>query len=281
VTTWPVVGEDVVTAGLYRSPEVRGDGLPASNAPLDEIWTADDYEPDPITARTYLGGAVGSYDGKLVWGTIHAPFVGAFMHFRQYRDEYGGTPSLLEALAAIAGTHRPTVIFSAEGVEGAEPRIRVLYGNTLLPAYLPGTGWRLVPNAAHQVPKFGLAGFDNPFNTYTWAMGATDRGLYVGTFDWSYLLAKGIAAILSQITGATVPAEALQMPTVEFGADLMRFDSMRRPAVSISRSGVGNFANYGIRTMVAEPDRLYLGTANPMNLLPQGGWELRRVGPPG
>ena len=59
----------------------------------------------------------------------------------------------------------------------------------------------------------------------------------------------------------------------------MRFKSLRRPAVAVSRTGVGNAANYGIRTMVAEPDRLYLGTANPMNLLPEGGWELRRVGP--
>jgi hypothetical protein len=283
VTTWPVVGQDVVTAGLYRSPEVSREGLPASNAQLEEIWTVDDYEPDPITARTYLGGAVGSFDGKLVWGTMHAPFVGALMHLREYLAEYGGTPSVLEVLAAIAGAHRPTVIFSADDLEGTEPQIRVLYGNTLLPAYVPGAGWRLVPNKAHQLPKFGLAGFNNPFNTYTWAMGATDRGLYVGTMDWSYLLAKGIPTIVDLITGTTasttVSAEALQIPMVGFGADLMRFASMRRPALSISRSGVGNFANYGIRTMVAEPHRLYLGTANPMNLLPQGGWELRRVGP--
>jgi hypothetical protein len=31
--------------------------------------------------------------------------------------------------------------------------------------------------------------------------------------------------------------------------------------------------------MVAERDRLYLGTANPMNLLSGRGWELRRLGP--
>jgi hypothetical protein len=69
-----------------------------------------------------------------------------------------------------------------------------------------------------------------------------------------------------------------------YGADLWTFSSRPAPATPASRSGVGNFTNYGVRTIVATPDALYLGTANPMNLLtdpsdsvPEGGWELIRL----
>jgi hypothetical protein len=47
---------------------------------------------------------------------------------------------------------------------------------------------------------------------------------------------------------------------------------------------VGNYANYGIRTMVSTDSALYLGSANPMNLMtdryddrPEGGWELIKL----
>jgi hypothetical protein len=279
VTTWPVVGgQDAVTAGLYQSPELRGEGLPASDAQLKEIWTVgDDYEPDPVTAGTYLGGAIASFDGQLVWGTMHAPLVAGILHYFVY-----GTDPLSDEV--VQGTHRPTAVFSARKLEGAEPRIRVLYGSTELPAYAPGTGWGHAPNKANQVAKFGQAGFDNPFNLYTWTMGVTDRGLYVGTQDFNYVASK-LAAI--SLDGTDIPLSSIveqiagtqENPRLAYGADLMKFKSMQKPAVAVSRSGVGNFANYGVRTMVAEPDRLYLGTANPMNLLPEGGWELRRLGP--
>jgi hypothetical protein len=279
VTTWPVVGgQGAATAGLYQSREVRGEGLPSSDAQLKEIWTVgDDYEPDPLTAATYLGGAIASFDGRLVWGTMHAPLVAGIVHSFLYNAD----PTSDEV---VQGAHRPTALFSAKNLESAEPRIRVLYGSAKLPAFAPGTGWRLVPNKANQVPKFGEGGFDNPFNLYTWTMGVTDRGLYVGTQDFNYVASKlttitldgmeiNLSSLDEQIAGTQ------ENPKLAHGADLLRFKSMRKPAVSVSRSGVGNFANYGIRTMIAEPDRLYLGTANPMNLLPEGGWEVRRLGP--
>jgi hypothetical protein len=53
----------------------------------------------------------------------------------------------------------------------------------------------------------------------------------------------------------------------------------------VSLSGVGNISSYGVRTMVSD-DALYLGMANPMNLLtdpnddlPEGGWELIELNP--
>jgi hypothetical protein len=62
--------------------------------------------------------------------------------------------------------------------------------------------------------------------------------------------------------------------TANFGADLWRFDDSSTPSEAVSLNGMGNPMNYGIRNMVADEDALYIGTANPMNLNPDGGWEL-------
>lgn len=287
VTTWPeTIGGKPVYAGLYMSRPLGTSGLGASSESLQEVWKATDYEPDAVTAATYGGGALASHDGKLVWGTMHVPFTATLAHVRAYASILGGQPGTKDALAAVAGTWRAVAIFSGQDLGTPQQRVRVLYGNTVLPAYVPGKGWTLQPNKAHQVPKFGTAGFGDPFNNYTWVMGETKRGLYIGTMDWSYLFAKALPLVVEQISGKTVPADALDMPAGTFGADLVRFGSLAKPAATLSRSGAGNPTNYGIRTMVSEPERLYLGTANPMNLMTDpsagigvGGWELRRLGP--
>ncbi len=268
VTSWPIVGKDTETAGLYQSPEVGERGLPATERPLRELWTVADYETDPLTAGTYLGGAVESFDGQLVWGTMHAPLVPALLHMFAYG-----------ASADVVGqTHRASAVFKGKRLESKDPKIRLLYGAKKLPTYDPGTAeFVSEPNNLGQKPKFGRTGFDNPFNLYTWSMAKTNRGLYVGTQDFSYVGAKILpAAIYDEI--ATTQSD----PSIEHGGDLMLFKSLNKPAKPVSRTGVGNTTNYGIRTMIGQPHRLYLGTANPMNLLPTGGWELRRLGgPPG
>jgi len=58
------------------------------------------------------------------------------------------------------------------------------------------------------------------------------------------------------------------------GADLWRIGDNSSVAVPVSVNGLGNKRNYGIRTMAATEDKLYLGSANAMNLHPEGGWEL-------
>ncbi|WP_174256908.1 hypothetical protein [Myxococcus xanthus] len=42
-------------------------------------------------------------------------------------------------------------------------------------------------------------------------------------------------------------------------------------------AGLGNDTNYGVRTLVSDKKALYVGTANPMNLHPDGGWELLQL----
>jgi hypothetical protein len=78
-----------------------------------------------------------------------------------------------------------------------------------------------------------------------------------------------VAAIPSDIHNAIATGA-----TANFGADLWRFDDSSTPPEAVSLNGMGNSMNYGIRNMIADEDSLYIGTANPMNLSPDGGWEL-------
>jgi hypothetical protein len=153
-----------------------------------------------------------------------------------------------------------------------------LYGSARLPQYAADEGWQIVDNNMSQVPAYGSAGFGNFFNNYTWWMEVFDDRLFVGTMDFLYLGAAGIRDMFNFPDVLTRTFERF------YGADLWAFPSRRAPAAPVSMSGVGNFTNYGIRTMVTTPDALYLGTANPMNLLtdpddemPDGGWELIRL----
>ena len=117
-------------------------------------------------------------------------------------------------------------------------------------------------------------------------MAVYDDQLFVGTMDWSYLALGDIAELgeLGDIFGyGLTKLLPLLLPNQCFGSDLYRFTSSTGPALPVSLSGIGNYTNYGIRTMVSS-DSLYMGTSNPMNLLtdpdddkPEGGWELRRL----
>jgi hypothetical protein len=75
---------------------------------------------------------------------------------------------------------------------------------------------------------------------------------------------------MGELFGTSVPVE---------GGDLFRITNHAGKATAERLEGVGNFTNYGVRTMVVDGDTLYLGMANPMNLHPQGGWELIEMTP--
>ncbi|MGM0384923.1 MAG: hypothetical protein ACQERF_02920 [Actinomycetota bacterium] len=278
--TWPTAGG---IAGLWMSPALGSDKklTGADEEGWTPVWSAADYEPDPVTARTYGGGALHSQGGKLYWGTMHVPFVAALAHAQVYAPYYeeAGTTALV---ADVLGTHRAISIFRGDNFE-TTPSVELLYGEAKLPVFDPATtSWALQPNAMGVKPVFGHSGFGNLFNNYTWTMARYRGALYVGTMDWSYLLAEGAEAVLERELGIPAGTE-IPLPDGVFGADLWRFTGNAKPAVAERTDGVGNHASYGIRTMVSD-DALYLGMANPMNLLtdpgddqPQGGWQLLRL----
>lgn len=282
VGTWPSflggggIGGDMNLAGLWMSPLIPGGGLTSADADSwTKVWEVDDYEPDPVTAATYGMGAMASFDGYLYWGTMHVPFVATYAHFLVYEPE---GEDVLEQ--AIRGTWRAIAIFRGRNFGSISRSVELLYGESFLPVYLPASTpgepgvWLNLPNRMGLLfgaPRFGASGFGNPYNNYTWTMSVFNGQLFVGTMDWSYLIA--------QVQEAWPGLDLGSFPEGQHGADLFRFVSSKYAAVAESLNGVGNFANYGIRTVVSD-DALYLGMANPMNLLTDpmlGGWELLRL----
>jgi hypothetical protein len=281
VSTWPNRRATPPEAGsLYMSPPLPDSGLTSQHADAWlKVWQAGDYEPDPVTAVTYGGGALHSFGGYLYWGTMHVPFVAAIAHF----NTYGQPATPAGTIAGIIGSHRAISIFRGHDFGTASQEIELLYGEQLLPTYQNGL-WQLMPNKMNAEPLWGPSGFGNFYNNYTWTMDLFKGRLFVGTMDWSYLLDDGLPLLL-EFFG--LPADTqLPVPIGDHGADLYFFSSASSPAQAESIDGVGNPTNYGIRTMLADY-ALYLGTANPMNLLtnpsdnrPEGGWELLRLSLP-
>ncbi|MEE8171040.1 MAG: hypothetical protein V3T70_10875 [Phycisphaerae bacterium] len=281
VTTWAQIEEvdEPVQSALYMSPVIPPGGLTAAHAEQWRmVWTVDQYEPDPVTRFTYAGGDLVSYQGYVVWATIHVPRLAAIVHVSVY-----GEPESDEALGEIqTNTHRALHVFrgrlaSAANAQ-AEPNLDVelLYGETTLPVWNPNAGdggaWQVQPNNMGVEPMCGPSGFGNSANTYGWALAVYQDRLFLGTGDFSY----------EAQTGGT-PPDADDFVPAFWGADLYRFDSLNEPAVPEFTDGAGNFLNLGVRNLIAD-DALYVGMGNffnkladPNDHLPEGGWELLRL----
>ena len=271
VSTWPAMpgtgGGIGAYSGLYMSPPVRAGGLTPADADLwEKVFEITDYEPDPVTAYTVAAGGIASFGGYLYWSTLHVPGTGV----AAFVQAYGEPANDAEYALAFLNTYRPTVVFRGKDFGTKKQAVDLLYGDRTLPVYT-GERWTRMPNNLGATPLYGGAGYGNYFNTYTWSMEVYDGKLYAGTFDWSYLAGLGVAQY--------VPRPILLLG-VNYGADLFRFDSTKKAAKPVSVHGVGNYLNYGIRNMLAATNgKLYLGSANPMNLetaagKPNGGWEL-------
>jgi hypothetical protein len=263
VTTVPIrsgVGNGA-GVGVWISPPIPDGGLTeAQDDEWRQVWSPLSYDPDTIVARFgYAGGAEQYFDGWLYWGTIHLQNSAAlYIHEGCTASFCFGKPQNPSQLAALAaGVYRTTSVWRGRNLENPKTReIQLLYGESELPACcsaphtfaMTPTGW---------TPLYGSSGFGNPANEYTWTMAVFDGHLFVGTFDESILQ----------------PGSDL----AEYGADLWRFDSSDSPAVNEDYSGLGNPLNYGIRILhpLDDGSGLIAGMANPFNLSPNGGWELR------
>ena len=280
VSTWPNAGTGgpgaLHASSIWISPRTSNDGL--SNAQQNswtKAWSVTQYEADPVTANTYGGGAMFSYQGNLYWGTMHVPFLATAAKW----NVYGQADIPNGAIADALGTFRATSLFRVDDFSKPSPKVELLYGQSIFPVWDPTTTsgpfahWTL-KSGTMGLPKYGLSGFGNPFNNYTWSMQEFNKQLFVGTMDWSYLLGQAFPDLLTN-AGVNLGNISLPDPSTFFGADLWRFKSGNSAATPQNINGVGNYLNYGIRTMAADSRALYLGTANPMNLMADGGWELR------
>ncbi|HXZ79353.1 MAG TPA: Ig-like domain-containing protein [Terriglobales bacterium] len=272
VSTWGIGGAIAGTAIVMSRQLASSQDMltTADQGGWTEVFNLGQYEVEP--AAPQAGGALASFGGYLYWGTMHVPGTG-LVYFNQLY------PTAPVDLAAFLGTYRPIVIFRGRNFGTASQQVELLYGSSVLPKFDSGSSqWQLVPNGLGQKPTYGWAGFNNFFNNYTWSMDVYNNELFVGTMDWLYLAVHGISSLSNQ-----VPPAVLQAALGFEGADLWKFYSTSQPAVPVSITGVGNQSSYGIRTMFAD-DALYLGMANPMNLLTDnspgkllGGWELLKL----
>ena len=278
-TTWAHF--DSQGASLWMSPVIQAGGLTTADADSwERVWVATDYEPDPVTAQTYLGGALHSFDGYLYWGVMFVPMMGASSHMMAYSIDND-----LHMAAAMLGSFRPISIFRGRDFGTRAEEKEVVYGLPFMPACLPlegggcPLGWKIKKNKMGP-PIAGLAGFGNFFNTYTWAMAADEDGLYVGTFDWSFIM----HFMIEQFEAEYGPLPDFELPCFYAGADLYRIRTGDAGAIPVDLAGLDNWSSYGVRFMDMDEDELYLGMANPMNLMtdltddePEGGWELLRL----
>jgi hypothetical protein len=288
VTTWPKPG---FPAGLWMSPALNEMPAPLGVANLgwSKKWSAIQYDPDPVTAQTYGGGAVASFGGWVYWGTMHVPGVAARTQLRQDIPATGSSQEI------YLGTWRSVSIFRGRGFGTDREQIELLYGGSpnrflvgsgsveVPPGHFPkydrddvNPSWKIEPNRLGS-PRYGRGGFGNHYNNYTWTMKVYNNKLFVGTMDHSYLLKD---QLFKDQDPQTLNGIRQTFGTENFGADLWVFDNADSPAKAVSQDGMGNPTTYGIRTMIESNGRLLLGMANPMNLNPDGGWELISLNEP-
>lgn len=282
VSTWPSSFTGRTGAGIYLGPPAGKDGvLTPADGTWERLWQPADYEPDLITRLTYGGGAIAEWNGALYFATMHVPGMSAVAHARCENDRCFGAPAdAKEAIQLFLGSYRAISVWRISNpTSPALRRVELLYGESALPALEPGTkSFRLEPTG--WTPLFGPSGFGNPLNNYGWTAAVVNGKLLMGTMDWGYLLMASIEQALPGLGLDSVTLSGLLGPAREsLGADLWRFDTPGRRAVPESLNGLGNNLNYGIRSMIAARDgkSAFIGTANPMNLEPEGGWELRRL----
>lgn len=277
--------------GLWMSPKVPANGLTiAHRKQWVKVWNVNMYEADLAVAVTYGGGALCSFDGWLYFGTMHVPLMGPLAvaiknNFPLVAPQPVGSPAYLAwyAKAAVlyanseraASAFRGRNFFKPPSIAG----IALKPGGEfeLLSGYESfkvldndGTNWVTKANLMGQKPRLATAGWGSPYNFYTWTMSVYKKNLYIGTFD------------TSMATKKETFLPGIENPNTTWGADLIMIpSSIATKYYPVSRNGLGNPANYGFRTMLATDDTLYIGTANPYNLLgdpddglPDGGWEL-------
>lgn len=254
--------------GIFMSPILPPEGLTSAHfKDWKKVWESGDYEPDASAAATYGIGALASFAGKLWWGTIHPPYVALAYHALFFQTDFlnPGCQDDPECSArfdeALVNTTRATAIFRGSNFDET-PEVEVVYGEATLPAFNPETGqWEQKQNKSSKMPLFGSSGVGNSENFYTWTMAVYGDQLFLGTFE-------------------NPDEDNVDNP---LGADLFRFSDLTSPAEPVTLDGFGNFTNYGFRNLLSDQDKqdgddgLYIGTANPYNLAPQGGWELWRL----
>lgn len=276
---WPSAN---ALTGLYRSDPLREGGLTAADATdWDCVWNYGTYEPNARTARVTYISVLKSYKGRLVWGMFGNTYGAVSGTMNRF-----GTLSSPLAMAYMLGSLRSTTLWTATDFDTPDD-LQLLYGESELPVLDEDTNtWSLQPNGFGLQPRFGRSGYGTLFNCYTWAMAEYNDKLYIGTMDMADIIEPGLMAALekdSQSSLVSASAKYKLLTTLlgvkekTMGFDLLVMDSPDEPLSIVSDNGMGNPSAYGIRNMLTDGDRLFIGTANPLNLSETGGWQILSI----
>jgi len=121
-----------------------------------------------------------------------------------------------------------------------------------------------VPGAPARRPLTGwLSGFGMPTNLYCWQLEVYNGYLYVGSMDMSSMLRVAVEAGMElPDMGTGMPPQLMNLVLKAAGFDLWK----SREGLfwmPVSLTGLGDYHNYGARTIRVHNNKLYIGTANP------------------
>ena len=259
---------------VVKGPKVPDNGLQPVDINATEwpiIWKYSDYDAHAIALRTTYTAGMQVWKNHLYWGTFNAVYViPNIAAANGYTDMTSP-----EALCFYLGSVRQTSFWRLN----TRDKVELLYGETELPVWnKPTTGkdtWTM--KSTGWTPKFGRAGFGQPWTAYTWTMAEYGGDLFIGTMNAETLL-KAVSvnpdstqsqfAILQRLTGRKTGHE---------GFELLRMQDPETAPQYITTDGFGNGTAYGIRNLAVLDKRLFIGSASPLNLERHGGWHLFRL----
>ncbi|MEM1432368.1 MAG: hypothetical protein AAGG09_23160, partial [Pseudomonadota bacterium] len=130
--------------------------------------------------------------------------------------------------------------------------------------------WDLIVGAKRETPDGTKAplsgyrpGFGKMYSGYFWRMASHDGWLYLGTFDWSTMVRYSDRSAWPQPYARGLERFGIErFLGLQGGAELFR-SADGANWVSVDEQGMGNFYNYGIRTMQSTPHGLAVGYVNP------------------
>jgi hypothetical protein len=279
VSTWTSTPDP--DAGIYVSPIVpRGSTLNAGDIhSWKKVFGVDQFFPDPITAKAFLGGGMGKLGGWLYWGVMDYPGTGTLGHKTAYPQLAPKTPAQWYQL--YLRSDPAAHVFRVKHLGQPDQKIQLLYGESRYPVFDPNLGangrWVSRPNLLHQRPLFGSQGFGNRWQPYSsWGITKYDGKLVIGGFDSSKLFRDLVfnpqTNIMSKILDVSVdPAQlrgignAIWPNRYKDGGDSWIFDNANSPARKLTTTGFGNPENWGNRDFFVAGSKLYAGTNNGWN----------------
>lgn len=260
---------------VVKSAEIPADGLQPvgiNDPEWDIIWRYSDYDKHIQAQRITYTAGLQVWNGQLYWGMFCAvytlPNIAVKMGYTDFT-----TP---EAMSFYLGSLRQTSFWRLD----QDDNIELLYGETELPVwnrfYTGEDSWVMVETG--YTPTFGRAGFGQPWTAYTWTMAEYHDDLYIGTMNAETLLR---AASISADGSVSPLFSAIRLLTANKygheGFELLRWSDPDQAPEYITTDGFGNGTAYGIRNFTLCGDRLYIGSASPLNLELYGGWHLFRL----